>query len=114
MVAHSLSKFPYEEGSMTGKKAIGFVVAAAVIGMLTTGHQFAGDAAKKDAAKTVKCAGVNECKGHGACAAADGSHSCAGKNECKGKGWVKVKDEKECTKKGGTVVKDEEKPAPTQ
>jgi len=93
---------------MTGKKALGFVVAAAVVGMLATGHQFAG-AAKKDGGKTVKCAGVNSCKGKGACAAADGSHACSGKNECKGKGWVKVKSEKECTDKGGTVMKDEAK-----
>ena len=91
---------------MTGKKALGFAVAAAVVGMLASGHSFAGDTAKKDGDKTVKCAGVNSCKGTGACAAADGSHACAGKNECKGKGWTKVKSEKECTEKGGTVVKD--------
>ena len=92
---------------MTGKKALGFVVAAAVVGMLAGGHQFAGEEGKKDG-KTVKCAGINACKGHGECGAADGSHACAGKNECKGKGWVKVKSEKDCTDKGGTVVKDEE------
>ncbi|HEU4400683.1 MAG TPA: hypothetical protein VFT43_01130 [Candidatus Polarisedimenticolia bacterium] len=92
---------------MTGKKTLGFVVAAAVVGMLASGHQFAADAAKKDSGKNVKCAGANSCKGHGECAAADGSHGCAGKNECKGKGWVKVKTDKECTDKGGTVVKEE-------
>ena len=91
---------------MNGKKALGFVVAAAVVGMLAGGHQFAGEA-KKDSGKTVKCSGVNSCKGHGECASADGSHACAGKNECKGKGWVKVKSEEECTKKGGTVMKDQ-------
>lgn len=94
---------------MNGKKAVGFAVAAAVVGMLAMGHQFAGSDAQKDAGKTVKCAGVNSCKGHGECASADGSHACAGKNECKGKGWVKVKSEEECTKKGGTVVKEEAK-----
>jgi hypothetical protein len=93
---------------MIGKKALGFVVAAAVVGMLAGGHQFAAEG-KKDAAKTVKCSGANSCKGKGECAAADGSHACAGKNECKGKGWVKVKSEKECTDKGGTVVKEESK-----
>jgi hypothetical protein len=91
---------------MTGKKALGFAVAAAVIGMLAAGHSFAADTAKKEGDKSVKCAGANSCKGTGACAAADGSHACAGKNECKGKGWIKVKSEKECTDKGGTVVKD--------
>src|SRR5215510_14283734 len=94
---------------MKGKKALGFVVAAAVVGMLATGHTFAGEQ-KKDAGKSVKCAGINSCKGHGECAAADGSHACAGKNECKGQGWNKVKSEKECTDKGGTVVKEEKAP----
>jgi len=89
------------------RKAVGFAVASAVVGMLATGYQFTGDAAKKDEG-TVKCAGINSCKGTGACGAADGSHSCAGKNECKGKGWVKVKTEKDCTDKGGTVMKDKE------
>ena len=91
---------------MNGKKALGFVVAAAVVSMLAAGHQFAGEA-KKDSGKSVKCSGVNYCKGKGECASADGSHACAGKNECKGQGWNKVKSEKECTDKGGTVVKDE-------
>jgi hypothetical protein len=92
---------------MKSNKAGGGAVAAAVVGMLATGYQFTGDAAKDEG--SVKCAGINSCKGHGACSAADGSHACAGKNECKGKGWVKVKSEKECTDKGGTVVKEEKK-----
>ena len=92
---------------MTGKKALGFVVAASVVGMLAGGYQFAGEEGKKDSGRTVKCSGVNACKGHGECGAADGSHACAGKNECKGKGWVNVKSAEECTKKGGTVVKAE-------
>ncbi len=49
----------------------------------------------------VHCAGVNECKGNGACGGAD--HDCAGKNECKGKGWIKLTAD-ECTAKSGTVV----------
>lgn|SRR5690606_33466466 len=54
-------------------------------------------------ADLVQCAGVNECKGQGACAAADGSHSCAGNNECKGKGWIKL-SEADCTAQGGMIV----------
>ena len=53
------------------------------------------------AGEEIKCAGINECKGQGACGGAD--HDCAGKNECKGKGWVKV-SMAECTAKGGTKV----------
>jgi hypothetical protein len=52
------------------------------------------------ASADIKCLGVNECKGKGACGAADGSHSCAGKNECKGKGWISI-PASECTAKGG-------------
>jgi hypothetical protein len=84
----------------------GTLVAAAVAGLF-------GCSGKKDATEataqpvttdTVQCVGVNECKGQGACGAADGSHSCAGKNECKGKGWVKVAAA-DCTAKGGTYGK---------
>ena len=74
---------------MKSKTAVGFAVAAAVVGLLATGHQFAGDPQAKDS-KAVKCSGINSCKGHGECGAADGSHSCAGMNECKGKGGCKV------------------------
>ena len=88
------------------RKAVGFAVASAVIGMLATGYQFTSDSKKDEG--SVKCTGINSCKGTGACGAADGSHACAGKNECKGKGWVKVKSDKECTDKGGTVVKEKE------
>ena len=96
-----------EDSRMNGKKALGFVVAAAVVGMLAGGHNFAGEG-KKDAGKTVKCAGVNSCKGHGECASADGSHACAGKNECKGKGGCatasakhECKGKNECKSLGG-------------
>jgi hypothetical protein len=92
---------------MTSKKALGLVVATAVVGMLAAGHQFAGEQGK-EGEKTVKCMGINSCKGTGECGAPDGSHSCHGKNECKGKGWIKVKSEEECKEKGGKVYKEEE------
>ena len=58
-----------------------------------------------DAAKDakVKCAGINSCKGKGACQGA--ANSCAGQNGCKGKGWVEV-TAKECKDKKGTVIAD--------
>ena len=94
---------------MDRRKVMGLVVAGAVVSFMGTNHMLAADAGKTESAKTVKCSGINECKGKGACGAADGSHSCAGKNECKGKGWVKVATEKECTDKGGAVVKEKKK-----
>ena len=89
---------------MNRRQMFGAVVAMAAAGIMVANRMVAGDE-KKPAEKTWKCSGANECKGKGACGAADGSHACAGKNECKGKGWVKVKTEKGCTDKGGTVVK---------
>lgn len=53
-------------------------------------------------AEVVKCLGVNECKGQGACGV-PGGHSCAGQNECKGKGWIQA-SEADCASKGGQVL----------
>lgn len=84
------------------------LVAAAVASMFA-GAAYAGppkDAKKadaKDTAAQIKCTGVNECKGKGACGGAN--HGCAGENECKGKGWVTLA-EKDCKAKGGTVLAD--------
>lgn len=50
----------------------------------------------------VKCVGVNECKGQGACHMPNG-HACAGQNECKGKGWISV-PAADCSANGGTVL----------
>jgi uncharacterized membrane protein len=54
----------------------------------------------------VMCAGINACKGQGACAGA--GHSCAGKNACKGQGHVKT-TKADCMAKGGKVVEHEKK-----
>lgn len=52
----------------------------------------------------VRCSGINDCSGKGACASA--TNSCAGKNQCKGKGWIEIDGgEIACTNKGGTIVK---------
>jgi len=81
----------------------GAVIASAVWATFSAGAVNAAEGkATKDTGKEVKCAGINECKGKGACAGA--GHSCAGKNDCKGQGWTKVGTEKECTDKGGKVM----------
>ena len=81
------------------------VFASAVASMFASAALAAGKMPKKDAAQpaaeAVPCAGVNECKGKGACG--NDKHGCAGENECKGKGWIKL-SAKECKDKGGTVV----------
>ena len=95
---------------MNRRQMFGAVVAMAAAGMVVANSGFANDKKTADKPKaekkSIKCMGGNECKGKGACGAADGSHACAGKNECKGKGWVMVHSEAECTKAGGKVVKD--------
>lgn len=51
---------------------------------------------------TVKCAGINACKGQSKCATAE--NACAGQNSCKGKGWLPTASASECTEKGGKVI----------
>ena len=98
----------------------GKAIAMTVVGLLMAAApnlQADDKTAGKDA--KVKCAGINSCKGKGACSTA--SNGCAGQNGCKGQGWTEV-SAKECKDKKGTVVadkgtmkdapKDAPKPAP--
>jgi len=61
------------------------------------------NAAGMEEGATVKCQGINSCKGTSKCKTADSA--CAGKNSCKGHGWLPTATEEECTGKGGTVMK---------
>lgn len=78
----------------------GALVASAVAGLFAAATPAVVHA--KDAGK-VKCSGINDCKGKGACKSA--TSSCKGMNDCKGKGWVESSS-KDCTAKKGTVVTD--------
>ena len=82
----------------------GVLIASAVAGLIASGNlvAWAGD---KAGGEHVRCAGINECKGHGACAG--GGHECKSQNACKGQGWVEASSAKECTDKGGKVVEGE-------
>lgn len=51
---------------------------------------------------TVKCAGINSCKGHSDCKTA--KNECKGQNACKGQGWMSKASAKECTDAGGKVI----------
>jgi uncharacterized membrane protein len=80
----------------------GAMIAAAVAGLFAANSTLADEAKTiKNESDTVKCSGVNACKGQGSCAGA--GHECAGKNGCKGQGWVKVGSARACTDKGGKV-----------
>ena len=78
------------------------VIASAVASMFLAGGAMAKGKANKKTASVVRCAGINECKGHGACAGAD--NACKSHNECKGKGWVETASAKDCTAKNGKVL----------
>ena len=82
----------------------GLALAGAVGALLAAAVARAEDKApaKEKEGGAVRCAGVNACKGQGACASA--TNGCAGSNGCKGKGWVTEKTAKACTDKGGKVV----------
>ena len=79
----------------------GALMATVVAGLFLAQVARAADEGKSEA-KTVECAGINSCKGKGACKGA--GHECAGKNACKGQGFDKVSSAKECTDKGGKVL----------
>ena len=76
----------------------GIALATAAAGM------FALTAAAPVAAQqaTMKCEGVNSCKGHGACKGA--SNSCKGQNACKGKGHMEM-SKADCDKAKGEMKK---------
>lgn len=89
----------------TIKKTSGTFLATAAAALLISGCASEAYKADKPAAKaqeaSVKCSGVNACKGHSACATA--TTSCKGHNACKGQGWIETTAE-ECTAKGGKAV----------
>jgi hypothetical protein len=80
------------------KLALATSAAALFSGAVMT-PAFAGDA---EGAASVKCQGINSCKGTSKCQTAESA--CAGQNSCKGHGWLMVGSAEECTEKGGTVV----------
>lgn len=81
----------------------GIMIASAVATLIASGSLVA-QAADKAGGDKVRCAGINECKGHGSCVGV--SNTCKGQNSCKGQGWVEASSAKECTDKGGKVVEE--------
>ena len=57
----------------------------------------------EEGSASVKCQGINACKGQSKCKTAD--NACSGQNSCKGHGWLVTASAEECTQKGGTVTK---------
>ena len=62
------------------------LLAAAAAALFVSGQAGVAGAAHHEDGETVKCAGVNSCKGQSDCKT---DHSeCGGHNDCAGKGWV--------------------------
>ena len=80
------------------RKITGASLAAAAAAILLAGC--ASQTAPQSA--EVHCAGINACKGQGACKGA--SNACKGQAACKGQGWLPTASAEECTSKGGTVI----------
>lgn len=83
-------------------KASGAAIATAAA--LLFGTLTATTASGAEEAK-VKCAGVNSCKGHSACATAQ--NACQGQNSCKGKGYLAL-TQAECDAAKASMEKDKE------
>ena len=79
----------------------GVAIASAAAALFAMGASVSTQVQAADEA-TVKCAGINTCKGSSDCQTA--KSSCKGQNSCKGQGWVK-KTAAECKTAGGTVLK---------
>ena len=83
---------------MKGRNAF---IATAAASLILAGGLARADHHEKAGGDMVMCAGINACKGQGACAGA--GNACAGQNGCKGKGVIKAPKD-DCAKKGGKVV----------
>ncbi len=81
------------------RRQLGLAAATAAFALLATGAPLLASAGSNDA---VKCAGVNECKGHSECKSA--MSECKGLNGCKGEGWVSKGSAEECEAAGGKVI----------
>ena len=69
------------------------LLAAAAAALFVSGQAGVAGAAHHEDGETVKCAGVNSCKGQSDCKT---DHSeCGGHNDCAGKGWKDMTQE-EC------------------
>ena len=79
----------------------GVAIASAAAALFAVGASLSTSVQAADDG-TVKCAGVNSCKGTSECQTA--TSGCKGQNSCKGQGWVSKKTAAECKSAGGTVV----------
>jgi hypothetical protein len=79
------------------------LIASAVLGLFACASNTAHPVAPSGTASaSVKCGGINSCKGQGQCAG--NGHSCGMHTSCKGQGWLSTATAEECAQKGGKVL----------
>ncbi len=84
----------------TMRKISGITLAAAAAALLMAGTVSSTPAS---ADGSVKCAGINSCKGTSACKTADNPGG-PGQNSCKGLGLSMTNTADECTAAGGKII----------
>jgi hypothetical protein len=90
-----------KNGSLTNKAGkLALAASAAALFVTTMVTPAFGSEAEQSA--TVKCQGINACKGQSKCKTA--TNACAGQNACKGQGWLPSPSADECGKQGGSVI----------
>ena len=80
-------------------KTKNILIATAAAALFLTGTVNARADQSMGSGDTVKCLGINSCKGQGSCKTVN--NACKGQNACKGHGASNV-SAKECKDKGGT------------
>ncbi|MCB9556349.1 MAG: hypothetical protein H6707_09625 [Deltaproteobacteria bacterium] len=82
--------------------AKGIAIAGTVGLLFSSGCGSDSDTSKSQTQASVKCQGINSCKGTSDCAGA--ANDCKGLNGCAGTGYLLVETDKECADKGGKVI----------
>jgi hypothetical protein len=96
------SLFTKGNHTMSSQIKSAIAMASAAAALFAVGASVATSAQAADN-MSVKCAGLNSCKGHSDCKTA--KNECKGMNSCKGQGWNMKASAKDCTSAGGTVLK---------
>ena len=98
--AYHLVEFINWRSKMAKIRKSGFVVAAAAAALFASGT-VAALSTSVHADDSVKCFGVNACKGQSQCRTAQSQ--CNGHNKCAGKGWIRMDSAAACEAEGGRV-----------
>lgn len=83
-------------------KTKNLLIATAAAALFITGAVNARADQSAGSGDTVKCLGINSCKGQGSCKTVH--NACKGQNACKGEGSLNVSAQ-DCKDKGGTEAK---------